>query len=972
MAQLVISAAGAAAGFLIGGPTGAQIGWVAGSALGSVIAPQRQRIEGPRLADLKVTGSAYGAPIPYVEGHPRVAGQIVWASDKYPVTSTTTSGGKGGPSVETVNTIYKVDVLLLLSANTIAGVRRIWSNGALVWTKADTASAESIAASDASAHWDAITVYGGGASQLPDPIYEAAVGTANAPAYRGRGTVMIEGLNLGASGQLPNLTFELAQDGDSVISAGFTEEFEDGFTPYTLGGGHYVDWEFVSTPWGDGISAVGGATTATSSTLYRDFDAIDIDRVSFYFKIGADAPALPHEDSGAIWVKLASVMILAFIPRRETTFDASERAHINVKGGSLVAIGSTAVPTGVWYELIWTLDSSTQYTVTIREQASGAVLATQTGSCSIAGGPPTSVDRLQFTTEGPVTTYYKPEVTFDRVILGTGGDSIGLVDAPLDEVVERQCVRGGLDPAQVDVTDLAPYSVRSLAVANVTPPRSVIELLALAYHFEAVESLGVLKFVLRGGASAATIPYASMGATQGQAAEPLPLRLANDVETPAQIIVRHVNVSADYQDGSESSDRLLGASRAVQTIEVPIGLTPTEARQLADVHVMDVAASQRTFGPVALSNDYAHLEPTDVVTLTDVEGQTYRARILRMTSAGAGLHTIEGVVEDATILDSDIATTTGGYTDSDTVSAPADTVLELLDIPLLRDVDDGPGLYLAVKGAGTPWPGCAVYDSADGVTYAQRLQLAEATQIGTCSTTLGAWSGGARFDETNSVTVDVGSTATLQSWSRDEILAGTATAYLIGDELIYARTATAQSAGVYKLTGLLRGRRGTEWATGLHGASERCVAIPASGTGLRRLALATAQIGVERHYKAGTYNLPLADAADEAFTCAGVSQMCFAPVDLRTADDGVDRSVTWQRRTRGSARFAGSAGISVPLFETDERYQVDFYDTGPALVSSEVVTEPAWSTATGSFTGYTVTVRQLGAVGAGYAASITL
>ena len=76
MAQLVIAAAGAAIGFAIGGPTGAQIGFTLGSAIGA----PTQKTKGPRLEDLKVSGTEYGQTIPYCEGVVRTAGQIVWAS----------------------------------------------------------------------------------------------------------------------------------------------------------------------------------------------------------------------------------------------------------------------------------------------------------------------------------------------------------------------------------------------------------------------------------------------------------------------------------------------------------------------------------------------------------------------------------------------------------------------------------------------------------------------------------------------------------------------------------------------------------------------------------------------------------------------------------------------------------------------------------------------------------------------------
>ncbi len=75
MAQLVISAAGAALGFWIGGPQGALIGWSLGSALGGSMAPAT-KVQGSQqsLMDLTVTGTAYGQAIPYIRGAATVAG----------------------------------------------------------------------------------------------------------------------------------------------------------------------------------------------------------------------------------------------------------------------------------------------------------------------------------------------------------------------------------------------------------------------------------------------------------------------------------------------------------------------------------------------------------------------------------------------------------------------------------------------------------------------------------------------------------------------------------------------------------------------------------------------------------------------------------------------------------------------------------------------------------------------------------
>ena len=932
MAQLVISAAGATVGFLAGGPIGAQIGWTAGAVLGSLLV--RPKTEGTRLSDLKVSGSAYGVPIPYVEGHPRVPMQIIWASDKYAVTSG--GGGKGGPSPAIENAIYKVDLLGLLTANEIAGVRRIWSNGELVWTAADDASGDSLAASAVTDRWDSITVYGGGASQLPDPTYEAAVGSGNAPAYRGRGTVAIAGLNLGSSGVLPNLTFEVTRDGDAgayttaALYAPLQTDSDDIIAPAAT--------VTVTNPAGvsfDGtrMTLDGVAAGANVSVRYQHaklyLSAYPGQRITASVRVALVSSG-GNDSTGQRFFFYNHAV-------QEPGFYVNKVAGVVQLYSWAYGIGGDVahgpMPADAVYKLVWDADGATIYWYVDDTLVRTSSMSRQNGALIVAqmysGGfatTATAFSELQFYVgDDPftATTYTAPSES-------------------LEDVVVRQCERAGLDSGDVDASALSALSVRSLAVAQPGPPRVVLDLLASAYAFECVESGGQIKAVLRGGSSAATIAYASMGASAGaEPREPLPLALLNDIETAAQVTVRYVNVSDDYQDGAESSDRLLGPSRALQVVEVPLGLTPAEAKVLADVQVMDVAASQRTFGPVALSNDYAHLEPTDVVTLTDSDGSTWRGRILTMRSAG-GVHTIEGVVEDASILTSTAATSTDGYTDSSVVAGAVDTTMVLLDIPILRDEDDGPGFYAAFKGASSPWPGCALYASADGVTYSQIDTVADATQIGTCTTTLGAWAGGTTFDETNSVTVDIGS-QTLSSWSRDDILAGTATGYVVGDELIYARTATLVSPGVYTLTGLLRGRRGTEWAMASHTSSERFVALPASGHGLRRVVLSTSDIGVTRYYKAVTSGRALSTATEQTLACASVGQKPFAPVDLRAAVSDSAVEVTWKRRTRYATRFTGAGGISVPLGETSEAYTVELRDSGDALVSTETVTEAAWA-----------------------------
>lgn len=209
MAQLVLAVAGAAIGYgITATAAGASYGWMAGTLLGAAFAPD-QNISGPRLEDLTVSSSAYGAAIPYLQGTMRISGQLIWASDKREIVTETDVGGKGGSTTQTTYT-YQADIHFLLTDVEIYDVTRIWSNGKLIYNKTDGAVSTSVDASDNTNTWSRVTVYTGAADQMPDPD-----GHPDAPAYRGRGSIFFKDYGLGSSGALPNLTFEVLTQGVS-------------------------------------------------------------------------------------------------------------------------------------------------------------------------------------------------------------------------------------------------------------------------------------------------------------------------------------------------------------------------------------------------------------------------------------------------------------------------------------------------------------------------------------------------------------------------------------------------------------------------------------------------------------------------------------------------------------------------------------------------------------------------------------
>jgi hypothetical protein len=209
MARLVLSVGGMVLGNLILPGLGSAIGGVLGSYVGGIVDQQlfgdspQETVYGPRLQDLRVHSSSYGAVIPLVFGKARLGGNVIWMRGfrEEVRTSTTTVGGSGkggdsstGTTVENVSYHYYADVGVGLCRGPIQDVTRIWADGNR-WQDENAAD---------------VRIHKGGASQSPDPLIQAVEGADRTPAYRGLAYVVFADLYLTPFGnRLPQFTFEI-------------------------------------------------------------------------------------------------------------------------------------------------------------------------------------------------------------------------------------------------------------------------------------------------------------------------------------------------------------------------------------------------------------------------------------------------------------------------------------------------------------------------------------------------------------------------------------------------------------------------------------------------------------------------------------------------------------------------------------------------------------------------------------------
>lgn len=446
-------------------------------------------------------------------------------------------------------------------------------------------------------------------------------------------------------------------------------------------------------------------------------------------------------------------------------------------------------------------------------------------------------------------------------------------------------------------------------------------MLAQTFFFQVICTDKVY-FVPRAQSVVATIPFRDLGTAQAMAdnPEPFALKQRNDLEVPAQEAITYANVSDDYQSDTQYSDRLLSSQTNTATSEVPLGFTPSEAKAIADAKVTDGAIAVWS-APLSLPRKYSRLTPGDSVLVEADDGSTYRMLLGRL-SQSSGVLGFEARLEDPTVF-TQAGITGGDYNPQTEVAAIPGTSLLMLDIPLLRDADDGVGIYSAARGLGPGWPGGEVFESTDDLSYTSRATHTESAVFGVTQTALGNWTGANVTDETNTVTVNIGPGA-LSSITDDQLMSSTTlNAALIGNEIVQFKSASMLSAGVYLLSGFLRGLRGTDRVMTGHAVGERFVLLQPSG--MRRIDQGNADLHAIRYFRGVSIGRLLSTAAPQAVINTGVSVMPFRPADAQANRATTDTVITFNRRTRMESRFLGPLSSSVPLGEAIEAYQMDIF-----------------------------------------------
>lgn len=482
---------------------------------------------------------------------------------------------------------------------------------------------------------------------------------------------------------------------------------------------------------------------------------------------------------------------------------------------------------------------------------------------------------------------------------------------PLADIIEEICERATLTAIDVSEIDSLTYG---FTITNQYPAYAALQALSQVYFFDPCSEDAVVKFIPRGQNSVATITEAEMVDDYED--------IEQETRTDPIVIPRvlHINyfdvnggITTDKQSSERSGDR---RSVGESTIQSAVIMDADEAARVVAINHKVGIEDQKGELRISLPDSFIGLTPGRNVIL-QYGGKSVRCRITQCDI-------LEGYQQYRLLRDRQSAYTSNvegipASTPSPPPSSiPGPTLLEILDIPLLRDSEDGAGLgyYVAIGGMLAAWNGAVVELSYDGgQNYVDSARSSLSAVIGELVSPLNDHP--QEFpDEVNSCEVRIN---TLYGELQETDLAGMMNRQnmaVVGNELIQFSNADETSEGTWSLSGFLRGRKAT--ATESHPIGTRFVLLDRGS--LNFVPAELADLGRTLTFRATSYGTSVDSGTVVSVAFRGESQSERKAAYLQAYRDGTDLVISWQgvgRLGAGNAVAHGAYFVGYRVTLTD-------------------------------------------------------
>jgi hypothetical protein len=497
--------------------------------------------------------------------------------------------------------------------------------------------------------------------------------------------------------------------------------------------------------------------------------------------------------------------------------------------------------------------------------------------------------------------------------------------------VEQIARRAGLSDAQIDTSNVQ-MQLDGFVINERVTARAALQQLMQAYFFTIREDGKALVTILRDANPDASVSVSDC--IEQKASDqmvPYVLSREEDLALPLRQEVHCLNRLQHYETSVQSAQRMTKDANDTASLRLSIVLSESHARTIAQTLLAERWAQRSTL-TLQLPMRYATLQVGDLIQLVDGT-VTHRMRIERVQIGRPGIVKINGAIDAAEAWDGYIAPTVGS--NGALVLPNPKTRLEILDIPALpNETQDALRLRFAAVGLAEGWKGTTLVRLMPSGDDEILLNIDQPATIGTALNILPVGSA-QTFDEVSSLDVALLGDSILNNASELSVLNG-ANIAVLGSEIIQFKNALQIGAGIYRLSGLLRGRLGTEAMMATHAVGERFVLL---NEAVVPLTIPVSSNGQRWDIRAVTVGDSLGNGTESSINIQAEGLKPLSPVLplARRQSPSGDIVISWVRRARIDAGLRDY--VDVPLAEQRELYDVQVLN-GASVVHSWRVNGP--------------------------------
>ena len=409
------------------------------------------------------------------------------------------------------------------------------------------------------------------------------------------------------------------------------------------------------------------------------------------------------------------------------------------------------------------------------------------------------------------------------------------------------------DLNKVKVDELRNDIVEGYVIANPSTRRTCLEQLQFVFDFYMVQSNFNLEFRKYKSDIVANLSTRNLSVIQNQEdlnyTTNLLKRQTQEIEKPKTVNIKYPSIERDYETSTQSTSNEYVFSTDIATIDVPIVMYDKDAANLSSKTLERYYINGDSY-EFQTNYDYFMLEVGDVITITDADTKAVFTMRISKKEMDAGIIKWQAIDEDSSVFVQDRKEETGGNIKQE-IENNSQSKLAFLDIPILKNEDDDPGVYVATvkTNKNLSWRGSSVLSSGENIgPFYEQTTLFNEAKMGSVVNALGDFKMGNITDTINSIEVTLIS-GTLESVTDDDLLNGY-NMCVVGNEILQFKNAVMISENTYQLSTFLRGRRGTEQHISNHQQGEKFVMLPMSnGDVIKRIFKDNVHLGAKRFIK---------------------------------------------------------------------------------------------------------------------------